>query len=107
VKIRGHRIELGEIEAALHQYPNLKESAVVVAGDGAKAKLVAFVVCAGGQKPSLLSMKRHCADRLPHYMIIDRVTTLTDLPRTPNGKVDRLKLRQMAETGSAAPQEGG
>jgi len=107
VKVRGHRIELGEIEAALLAYPDLKDAAVVVAGDGPKARLVAFVVSSGGQKPSLLSIKRHCADRLPNYMIVDKVTSLGELPRTPNGKVDRLKLRQMAETGPAAPPYAG
>jgi amino acid adenylation domain-containing protein len=107
VKVRGHRIELGEIEAALLAYPDLKDAAVVVAGDGPKARLVAFVVSSGGQKPSLLSIKRHCADRLPNYMIVDKVTSLGELPRTPNGKVDRLKLRQMAETAPAAPPYAG
>ena len=107
VKVRGHRIELGEIEAALLAYPNLKDAAVVVAGDGPKARLVAFVVSTGGQKPSLLSIKRHCADRLPNYMIVDKVTTLDALPRTPNGKIDRLTLRQMAETGPAGPPYAG
>jgi L-proline---[L-prolyl-carrier protein] ligase len=107
VKLRGHRIELGEIEAALLAYPNVKEAAVVVAGDGPKGRLVAFVVSSGGQKPSLLSIKRHCADRLPNYMIVDKVTTLDDLPRTPNGKIDRLKLKQTAETGPAGRPYAG
>jgi non-ribosomal peptide synthetase component F len=103
VKVRGHRIELGEIEAALLAYPDLKDAAVVVAGDGPKARLVAFVVSSGGQKPSLLSIKRHCADRLPNYMIVDKVTSLGELPRTPNGKVDRLKLRQNGGNSSGSP----
>lgn len=107
VKIRGNRIELGAIEAALLEHPSLKEAAVVVAGDGPKAHLVAFVVCVGGQKPSLLSLKRHCADRLPKYMIVDKVINLSELPRTANGKIDRLKLGQVAETRSAVLADDG
>jgi acyl-coenzyme A synthetase/AMP-(fatty) acid ligase len=43
----------------------------------------------------LLEIKRHCAERLPRYMIIDRAIFLHELPRTRNGKVDRLALGEM------------
>jgi acyl-coenzyme A synthetase/AMP-(fatty) acid ligase len=55
------------------------------------AELVAFVV-PGGDPPSLLELKRHCSEHLPRYMIVDRVQTVTSLPRTPNGKTDRRAL---------------
>ena len=42
--------------------------------------------------PSLLSLKRLCAERLPTYMIIDAVHTVTELPRTANGKIDLVGL---------------
>ena len=98
VKVRGFRIELGEIEAALLRHPQIKETAVVVVGEGATARLVAFVIVSDGKPPSLLAFKKHCAAWLPHYMIVDRTQTVSALPHTPNGKVDRLKLKQMAET---------
>jgi amino acid adenylation domain-containing protein len=90
VKVRGHRIELGEIETALAQQPSIDEAAVVVAGDGLSAKLVAFVV--SRSEPTLLEVKRHCAERLPRYMIVDEVRRVEKLPRTRNGKVDRAQL---------------
>jgi acyl-coenzyme A synthetase/AMP-(fatty) acid ligase len=37
-------------------------------------------------------VKRHCAERLPRYMIVDEVRYLESLPRTRNGKIDRLEL---------------
>ena len=93
VKVRGHRIELGDIEAALEDHPAILEAAVTVTGTGLEARLVAFVVQANGVVPSLLEMKRHCAERLPRYMIVDEVYTLSALPRTRNGKIDRFALR--------------
>jgi len=91
VKVRGHRIELGEIEAALTQHPAVDQAAVVVLGAGTTARLAAFVVPAG-REPGLLELKRHCAERLPPYMIVDSVVVLPELPRTANGKTDRRRL---------------
>ena len=91
VKIRGHRVELGEIEAALTQHEAVDQAAVVVLGSGTTARLAAFVVPAG-REPGLLELKRHCAERLPRYMIVDSVAVLPELPRTANGKTDRRQL---------------
>jgi acyl-CoA synthetase (AMP-forming)/AMP-acid ligase II len=62
----------------------------VVAGTGLEARLVAFVT--GDEAPSLLALKRHCANHLPRHMIVDRTVALDELPRTANGKVDRKLL---------------
>lgn len=97
VKIRGHRVELGDIETALQEHPAIHETAVVVAGVGLEARLIAFIVPASEVAPSLLEMKRSCAARLPRYMIVDEVRVLPALPRTRNGKLDRQTLAQYAQ----------
>jgi amino acid adenylation domain-containing protein len=95
VKVRGHRIELGDIEAALGEHPHIHEAAVAVSGSGVEARLVAFIVSTTDELPTLLDIKRHCAERLPRYMIVDDVRSIPALPRTRNGKVDRLTLSGM------------
>lgn len=103
VKIRGYRIEPGDIEAALQEHPAIHEAAVTVRGSGLQARLVAFIVPATDGKreeqplPSLLEIKRHCAERLPRYMIVNEVCPRTALPRTRNGKMDRLALAQQKD----------
>lgn len=94
VKVRGHRVELAEIEGALLEHPAIGEAAAAVVGEGAAAKLVAFVVPRGPAPPPLLDVKRHCAERLPRYMIVDDLRALAALPRTPNGKLDRRALAE-------------
>lgn len=96
VKVRGHRIELGDIAASLEEHPALHEAAVTVMGAGLEARLVAFIVPVGEEVPSLLEMKRHCATRLPRYMIVDDIRVVSALPRTRNGKVDRQALMKMS-----------
>ncbi len=105
VKIRGYRIEPGDVEAALQEHPAIHEAAVVVSGAGLEARLVAFIVPAGAEVPSLLEMKRHCAARLPRYMIVDEVRVLPALPRTRNGKLDRQRVAQDAQ--SVVQAQGG
>jgi amino acid adenylation domain-containing protein len=92
VKVRGHRVEPGDIEAALEEHPAIHEAAVLVMGADLEARLMAFVVPVGEEIPSLLEIKRHCAARLPRYMIVDEVRVTSALPRTRNGKVDRQAL---------------
>jgi len=95
VKVRGYRIECGDIESALEEHPDIHESAVLAIGSGIEARLTAFIVPSHRLPPSLLEIKRHCAERLPRYMIVDDIHILSALPRTRNGKVDRLSLTKL------------
>jgi amino acid adenylation domain-containing protein len=92
VKVRGYRVESGDIEVALQMHPSIHEVAVKVSGEGINARLVAYIVPAAAYVPSLLEVKRYCAERLPRYMVIDDVCILAALPRTRNGKIDRMAL---------------
>ncbi|MFI6785386.1 amino acid adenylation domain-containing protein [Micromonospora sp. NPDC050276] len=84
VKVRGYRIELGEVEAAAATHPSVREVAVAVHAQ----HLVAYVV------PSVdaADLRGHVASTLPDYMVPAAVVTLTELPLTVNGKVDRRAL---------------
>ncbi|NVJ05946.1 amino acid adenylation domain-containing protein [Myxococcus sp. AM001] len=97
LKVRGRRIEAGEIEAALLTHPDIREAGVIATGSGLETRLVAFVVSDASKPPSLLKVKKHCAERLPRYMIVDEVRVLPELPRTPNGKLNRRALRELTQ----------
>lgn len=96
VKVRGHRVELGEIETVLQEHPAVDEAAAVVTGTGVDAAIAAFLTPADETTPTLLDIKRHCAQVLPRYAIVDRVHQLAALPRTGNGKLDRRRLEALA-----------
>jgi len=100
-KVRGHRVEPGDVEAALHTCPVVAEAAVVVGGEALEARLVAFVVLRPGARTGVLAIKRHCAERLPTYLIPGEVHTVSALPRTGNGKIDRTALAGTLREGSA------
>ena len=92
VKVRGYRVELGDVESALAAHPDVEEATVVAIDTGIDVRLEAFVVPVAGQAPGALALKRHSAERLPPYMIADRIHLVAALPRTSNGKVDRAAL---------------
>jgi amino acid adenylation domain-containing protein len=92
VKLRGHRIELGEIETAVLQHPSVKDASALVVGEGLTAQLVVFVATGAAKGPTLLDVKRLCANKLPRYMIPDDAVSMAELPRNRNGKIDRSAL---------------
>lgn len=93
VKLSGYRIELGEIEAAALAHPDIADAAVLVHEEGSKAQLALYYTLhPGAEKPSLVQIKRHCARRLPTYMLPHTATCLDQLPRNANGKADYRSL---------------
>jgi len=112
VKIRGFRIELQEIEAALTSHPDVKEAVVIVRENQNRNKrLVAYVVNAEGAAQSSTGtsdLLSHLRGWLPQYMIPTAFVTLSEMPLTPNGKVDRSALpapdSQAADRSYAAPR---
>jgi amino acid adenylation domain-containing protein len=106
VKRRGYRVELGEIEAALLRHRGLVEAAAVATSPGeGEVAITAFVARAGGADPSLVALKRHCAETLPSYMIPDRIVFAAPLPKTSTEKIDYPELARRA--GGGAPDPSG
>jgi amino acid adenylation domain-containing protein len=98
VKVRGFRIELGEIESQLSQLDSLKEVAVSVKGEGAKANLVAYLVASENaahsmsQQDILKQVKVHLTNSLPDYMLPSAYIFIDKLSYTSSGKTDKKAL---------------
>lgn len=96
VKVRGYRIELGEIESVLDDQPSVRESAVIVkADDESDQRLVAFVISDEGEALDLTQLRDALRTRLPEYMVPNEFVDIDEMPRTPNGKLDRKFLQTM------------
>jgi len=96
VKRRGYRVELGEIEAALHKHPSIPEAAVVAVDLGeAGLEIRAYYAWADEAPPSLLKLKKFCAQNLPNYMAPDKLVHVPALPKTSTDKIDYQRLKDM------------
>ncbi|MBV8572658.1 MAG: amino acid adenylation domain-containing protein, partial [Acidobacteriaceae bacterium] len=90
VKIRGFRIELGEIESVLRSYPEVLEAVVTVVGQGEAKSLVAYYAAARALRKE--DLQSFAANSLPAYMVPSLFVHLSEMPRTPNGKIERKRL---------------
>lgn len=88
VKVRGARVELGEVETAVASHPAVKSTVVTVYED----QLVAYVVPA---VPA--NLRDHCKERLVAYMVPHIFEGIEELPRLPNGKINKKALPTPAE----------
>jgi amino acid adenylation domain-containing protein len=86
IKHMGHRIELGEIEVNVNMLDGISTSCCVYNKE--KGKIVLFYVGELEVKDLVTILK----DKLPRYMIPNRVERLEVMPLTANGKLDRVAL---------------
>ena len=92
VKIRGFRIELGEIEAVLGTQEGVAECVVEVRDDPqGNGRLVAFIV-PDGESVDDVKIRTALQAQLPEYMVPTDYVSMTQLPLTPSGKIDRKVL---------------
>ncbi len=104
-KIRGHHVEAAEVEAALLALPGVAEAATLVREDvPGEARLVAYLVAAGGDGLTPGGLRRALAERLPDFMLPSAFVLLDRLPLDGNRKVDRRALP--APTTAAPASEG-
>ncbi len=90
VKIRGFRIELGEIEQKLLNIESVTEAAVICKNrDDGSNFLCAYIV---SWEKSVNNIKSILQKELPSYMIPSFIIVLDQIPKTPNGKIDRKSL---------------
>jgi acyl-coenzyme A synthetase/AMP-(fatty) acid ligase len=94
VKCAGFRVELQEIERVLLMHPVIREAAVVprYREERGSVSLHAFVSFKPGARATISDLKRCCDKSLPRYMIPEHVDILDELPKNPNGKIDRNLL---------------
>ena len=85
----GYRIELGEIETAVLSIDLVENGACIYDND--TQKIVLFYCGAEATQAYILKKLR---DKVPKYMFPNVMIQMESLPKTLNGKIDRLRLRE-------------
>lgn len=93
LKIRGFRVEPGEIENQIMQLGGISQAVVLgKANERGEKHLVAYIVPQSDQKDRLTTLKPECYQILPNYMVPDHFIEVSEIPMTPNGKIDKRFL---------------
>jgi len=103
LKIRGFRVEPAELEAALLAEPGVRQAiALAETGAAVVTGLVAVLVVDAENRTEAgrRRLQQRLAGRLPSHLLPQRYLFLAELPRLPNGKVDRVALSALVKAGS-------
>jgi hypothetical protein len=92
VKIKGFRIELDGVSATIENYKGVVRAAAMKIGD----ELQAFYSTSGLVDEELLI--KAVKEALPYYSVPTKWHFVASIPLTPNGKVDKKYLRELASS---------
>lgn len=96
IKSKGERISAKEVENILHAMEEIAEAAVIGIPDEIYGQVIqAFIVCAPGSELTEQAVLKYCSTTMETYMVPKYVQFLAELPRTPNGKIDKKQLAAM------------
>lgn len=93
IKHQGKRIELGEIEHVIINTLKLVRNGCAVY---AKEKKQIVFYYEADKEWSAVDLRKAIGKALPSYMIPGQFNYCSELPRNTNGKIDRLKLKNLA-----------
>lgn len=91
IKHMGHRIELAEIELIANRMEQAETACCVY--DKIKEKIVLFYK--GTAEPK--AVRTYLKGCLPMYMLPNAIKPLSQMPLTANGKMDRVRLLNIAQ----------
>jgi O-succinylbenzoic acid--CoA ligase len=90
----GENVLPAEVEEVLLRHPDVADVAAVGRADAEWQEAVAaIVVLHDGAAADAEELRRHCAESLARYKVPKRFEFVSELPRTPSGKLVRRALR--------------
>ncbi len=96
IKTKGERVSPKEIENILCTLEGVSEAAVIGVPDEILGQVIkAFIVPKPNYSLTENDILRFCKENLENYMIPKYVEFLESLPKTPNGKIDKKKLKEL------------
>ena len=96
IKVSGFQVWPREIEEVLATHPAVLEAGVAAVAHGVKGELPkGWVVLRPGTTATGQEIRAFCKERLAPYKVPVQVSIVSELPKSPVGKVLRRKLREL------------
>ena len=96
----GENIPVVEVEELLYRHPAIQDAAIVAMPDQRLGERgCAFVTLKQGGALTFEDMIAHLeGQKMARNYLPERLEILTEMPRTPSGKIQKFRLREMAQT---------
>lgn len=99
IRRRGENISSYEIERVVNNHPKVAESAAIsVKSELSEDEVKIVVVLKEGEKLAPEELIAFCEERMPYFAVPRYVEFVEALPKTPNEKVQKSKLREAGIT---------
>ncbi len=106
IRRRGENISSFEIERVVNAHPKVVESAAVsVKSELSEDEVKIVVVLEAGEHLEERALLEFCEERMPYFAVPRYVEFLGTLPKTPNEKIQKNKLRDAGITPSTWDRE--
>ncbi|ACV25568.1 acyl-CoA ligase (AMP-forming), exosortase A system-associated [Kangiella koreensis] len=92
IKCSGYRISPAELEESLYQMGGVVEVVAIGLPDEELGQAIMLLIKTDGDLTEQ-DVKRYCQQQLPNYMQPKAIEFVDQLPRNPNGKIDRKQLQ--------------
>jgi fatty-acyl-CoA synthase len=95
----GENVYPAEVEQVLASYVDVDDVAIVAVADSRWGETgVAFVVAKRDANLDIVKLTEHCRSSLAPYKVPSQFHVISELPRTPVGKIDKIRLTALAQT---------
>ena len=98
IRRRGENISAFEVETLIAKHPDVAEvAAIPVSADLSEDDLLVYVVPRAGTVLTEAALIAFCSETMSSYMVPRYVAFIPALPKTASEKIEKYKLKQMAE----------
>ena len=96
IKSKGERISAKEVENNISSMQGVAEVAVIGVPDEILGQAIkAFIVSATAVNLTEKEVLKYCSKNMETFMVPKYVEFMDNLPKTPNGKIDKKQLKSM------------
>ena len=98
IRRRGENISAYEVELIICRHPKVLEAAAVpVPSELGEDDLMVFLVLRPGERVTAEDIVAFCSENMAYYMVPRFIEFIDALPKTPSEKIEKYKLKKLAE----------
>jgi acyl-coenzyme A synthetase/AMP-(fatty) acid ligase len=98
IKTRGEKVSPVEVENTIYSIEGVKEVVVMGVPDNVMGEsIIAVVTLNDGAQLNEKMIHRACINHLESFMVPSKIFLLQDMPKSPNGKIDKKELKKIVQ----------